>query len=432
MKQDSFAHMREIVQDGRADSVLADMYGGPDALNAQRVRYAKLLVRMEQEFGAGPGMLLSVPGRTELGGNHTDHNHGRVLAAAVHLDCVAAVTPSSDMKVRIKSDGFAETIFVDLADLSPQGAEVGKPSALVRGVASGFVENGLAVGGVSACVNSSIPMGAGLSSSAAFELLICSIFNHLYNSGTVSTLKAASIARRAENVHFQKPCGFMDQIACAFKGVSEIDFKDPESPLIRPIECDLEAEGYRLVVVDTGGDHADMTPEYAAIASEMKLAANLLGQDAARGLGSAKVMDSIGWLREKAGDRAVLRLMHFIGENDRVDLQAEALRSGRMQDYLSLVNESGESSCWLLQNCACTNNPQEQPIPLALAMTERILKGRGAWRVHGGGFAGTIQAYVPRESFDEYVESMERVFGRNSVVALHVRKVGTDVVFPVA
>lgn len=430
MKLDSFAHMREVVLDGRADAVLAAMYGGPDALKSQRGRYADLLERMEEEFGSGPGMVLSVPGRTELGGNHTDHNHGRVLAAAVHLDCIAAVTPSDDMKVRIKSEGFAETIFVDLADLSPQGAEVGKPSALVRGVASGFAENGLAVGGFSACVNSSIPMGAGLSSSAAFELLICSIFNHLYNSGTVSTLKMASVARRAENVHFQKPCGFMDQIACAFKGVSAIDFMDPENPLITPIECDVEGEDYRLVVVDTGGDHVDLTPEYAAIASEMTLASSLLGQEAARGLDAATVMDSIAWLREKAGDRSVLRLMHFFDENDRVDQQAEALRSGRMQDYLTLVNESGESSCRLLQNCACSNNPQVQPIPLALAMTGRILKGRGAWRVHGGGFAGTIQAYVPRDLFDVYVESMERVFGRDSVIALHVRNMGTDVVLP--
>ncbi len=432
MKQDTFARMREAVQGGDIDAVLASMYGGPESLGEQRSRYAALLKLTEQEFGPGPGMLLSVPGRTELGGNHTDHNHGRVLAAAVHLDCLAVVTPSNDMKVRIKSAGFAETIFVDLSNLSPEGTEAGKPAALVRGVAAGFIEAGLAVGGFSACINSSVPMGAGLSSSAAFEVLVGAIFSQLYNSGSVPTLRIASVARMAENVYFQKPCGLMDQIACAFKGVSEIDFGNPDAPVIEPIECDVESAGYRLAVINTGGDHADLTSEYAAIASEMHAAAKLLGQDYARGISVEQILESASWLREKVGERAVLRLLHFVEDDARVDRQARALRSGNMNQFLKLVNDAGESSCRLLQNCFCTNKPTEQPIPLALALTERLLGGKGAWRIQGGGFAGTIQAYVPHDAFADYVGAMERVFGPNSVVPLHIRATGPEVILPAA
>ncbi len=401
---------------------------GPVELNAQRERRRILLAGMKERFGDVPCFLVSVPGRTELGGNHTDHNHGRVLAAAVHLDCLAAVTPSGDNTVRIHSEGFPDAIFVDLADLSPQDGEAGKPEAIVRGVASSLSGRGHGAGGFSACITSSIPMGVGLSSSAAFELLIGSIFNELYNDGLVSPLDLARAAKDAENIHFNKPCGFMDQIACAFPGVSLIDFKDSASPVIESVNSDFEAGGYKLVVVDTGGDHVNLTPEYAAIPKEMGMAARELGQEFARGISLDSVMDSLGELRKKVGDRAILRLIHFIEENDRVPEMAGALAAGNMENYVRLMRGAGDSSWRLLQNCICMTCGHSQPIPIALTLSERLLGGRGGWRIQGGGFAGTIQALVPLELLERYVEGMERVFGKGAVVPLAVRQAGMGVV----
>lgn len=416
----------KAVEAGRFDARLAALYGDSE-LGAQKGRCEKLLERMEECFGNVPPTLISVPGRTELGGNHTDHNHGRVLAAAVHLDCLACVSWATDNKVRIQSEGFSETILVDLNELSPQAEEAGKAAAIVRGVASSLEKQGYVVGGFKACLTSTLPMGVGLSSSAAFEMTICSIFNELYNSGMIPTLDMAQAARDAENIHFGKPCGFMDQIACAFQGVSQIDFANPDLPIITSVDSAFAGSGHTLVVVDTGGDHTGLTPEYAAITREMGMASKLLGQEYARGLTMDAVMGSLPWLREKAGDRAILRLIHFIEENERVPHMANALLAGDMGRYIELMLQSGDSSWRLLQNCASMTSDASQPIPLALVMSERLLAGRGAWRVHGGGFAGTIQALVPDDLLAHYRDGMEKVFGTGAVVELRIRRPGGGV-----
>ncbi|QGY41976.1 galactokinase [Pseudodesulfovibrio cashew] len=385
---------------------------------------------MAEWRGTGPAVLVSAPGRTELGGNHTDHNHGVVLAAAVSFDCLAVARASEGNRIRVKSEGFGGTIEVDCADTAPRKTEEGTPEALIRGVVHGFAQAGHVVGGFDACVSGGVPMGVGLSSSAAFEVCMGQVLNQLFNEGRVTPLELARFGQQAENVHFGKPCGLMDQLACAAQGVLSIDFADPASPVTRQVDFDFGATDYQLAVVDTGGSHADLTPEYAAIPAEMGRAARVLGQETARGLTVAQVLDAAPTIRREAGDRALLRLLHFIEESDRAQAQAEALAQGDMTAFLRLVLASGDSSWRLLQNCVSTIRPEEQPIPLALTLTERFLGGNGAWRIQGGGFAGTIQAYVPRDRFPDYQAYMEAVFGLGAVLPLRVRRPGLDLILP--
>jgi len=419
---------RRHVERGGLDGLLAGFYG-PDAVGVQRQRYLSLIHRMEQ-CRSERAVLVSVPGRTELGGNHTDHNHGVVLAAGVHFDCLALAAPTDDGCIRVRSEGFAEAIEVRLDDLEPRPEEHGTPVALVRGVAHALRAEGWAVAGFEACVAGDVPMGAGLSSSAAFEVCMGRVVSELHNGGGIDPVTLARCGRAAENVHFGKPCGLMDQLACACQGVVSIDFENPEFPVVRTIDFDFEAAGYRLVVVDTGGSHADLTPDYAAIPEEMGRAARVLGRETARGLAMADVLAAAPELRRRAGDRAVLRLIHFIEESDRAVAMAGALRRADMAGYLALVRASGDSSWRLLQNCFSPSAPLTQPIPLALALTERFLGGEGAWRIQGGGFAGTIQAYVPVDRFDGYRAFMARVFGPGSVLPIRVRRPGGALVLP--
>jgi galactokinase len=379
---------------------------------------------MREFFPAGevrPLTLVSSPGRTELGGNHTDHNHGRVLAGAVHLDCLAAFTRSGNQVVTIHSHGFAKPIVVDLSDTQPHEKEQGTPQALVRGVAHAMKQFGYEIEGFDACVHSTVPLGTGLSSSAAFGVLMARIFNEMAGR-SASTLELARAARRAENIHFGKPCGFMDQMTCAFMGIVGIDFADPDNPALQQVDFDLSGTGYTLAVVDTGGSHADLTPDYAAIREEMTGAAKVLGFEAARGIKWKQLLAHAADIRAELGDRAVLRLLHFIEEDRRATAMAALLRQGDMREYLRLVTASGQSSCDLLQNCYSPETPAKQPIPLALALTQRLLGERGGWRVQGGGFAGTIQVYVPEENFADYSEAMVRIFGPGCVLALRIRK----------
>ncbi|WP_319468528.1 galactokinase family protein [uncultured Pseudodesulfovibrio sp.] len=413
------------LESGEMDAVLTRMYG-KESLFTQRQRYMGLLRRMEAWSGCVNGVLITAPGRTELGGNHTDHNNGVVLAAAVHYDCLAVAAASDSGYIRIRSEGFPEIIEVDLGDSSPRVEEEGTSAALVRGVVHGFREQGYSVDSFDACLASDVPVGAGLSSSAAFEVCIGRILSQLFNGGTISDVELARIGRRAENVHFGKPCGFMDQLACAVQGVLSIDFSNQNAPEVHEIECDFADSGYRLVVVDTAGSHADLTPEYAAIPDEMFRAARVLGRGAARGLTVAQVLDAAPLIRREAGDRAVLRLLHFIEESDRAGEQADALAASDMKRFLRLVNASGDSSWRLLQNCVSTTNFLDQPIPLALALTERFLHGDGAWRIQGGGFAGTIQAYVPEDRLPEYRTFMQGLFGPGAVLPLMIRRPGWD------
>lgn len=409
---------------GNWDTRLADMYGTRE-VDMQRDRYLKLInmastTEIDKDM---PVNLFSACGRAELGGNHTDHNLGNVLAAGVQLDIIAAVQPTSDMVVTIHSESFAP-IRVDLSDLEIHPEEAGTPDAIIRGVACGLKKRGYQVAGFLGSVTSTIPVGSGLSSSAAFEVLISCIFNTLSNNGKISTLETALVAKEAENLHFGKPCGFMDQIACAFNGILHIDFNDPDQPVIIPVKLNFEDHGYQLAIINSGGDHANLTDEYAAIPAEMFEASRSLGKDFGRDITLDELMAGAKKIRIEAGDRAFLRLYHFINENKRAIEQAEVLQQGDLSAFLHLARASADSSYRFLQNCASIKDHHSQPIPVALAMSEHFLKGDGMSRVHGGGFAGTIQALVPLSQFNEYKQYMEIVFGADSVIPLHIRQPG--------
>lgn len=402
---------------------LASLYGRDEnTLAAQRVRYAKLIERHEVRFGRADGDIcfFSAPGRTEIGGNHTDHNLGRVLAAAVNLDTVAAVTKSADGVIVVDSEGY-RPITVDTADLSVREDELGTTAALIRGVAARMTELGYKVGGFHAAVTSNVLRGSGLSSSAAFEVLMAAILDGLYNGWVLDAKERAQIAQRAENLHFGKPCGLMDQMASSVGGLVTIDFKDP-TPVVEALPYDFKAKGYSLVVVNTGGDHGDLTDDYAAIPAEMKAVAAQFGRKVLREIDPAEMEAAIPKLRGKVSDRAILRALHFYDDNARVPMQVAALRQDDLGAFLSLVIESGESSWKLLQNVYA--RPLEEQMALALELSRRVLKGSGAWRVHGGGFAGTIQAFVPDSLLDAYVKKLEASFGVGTCTVLSIRPEG--------
>ena len=353
-----------------------------------------------------PGRMFCAPGRAEIGGNHTDHQRGLVLAAAVDLEtrCMASVN-GTDV-VHISSDGFGETV-VDLADLTPQMNEKGTTAALIRGVAAWFSLNRYQIGGFDGRVTSGIPTGIGLSSSAAFEVMTGNIFKGLFNAD-VPNMDIALAGQFAENEYFGKPCGLMDQAASSFGGLSVIDFLDPQKPGLTPIDAALD--GYTLCVVATGGSHADLTDDYAAIPAEMKAIAARFGKQDLRAVDADEFFSSIGSLRD-ISDRAVLRAIHFFNENERVLLQAAALRTGDISEFLRLVTESGRSSMAYLQNIYVATTPAKQGLTLALALCEQVLRNDGAYRVHGGGFAGTVLAFVPKELIERFSNRMQDVFG---------------------
>lgn len=370
--------------------------------------------------GSGDLRRFTAPGRTELGGNHTDHNHGKVLAAAVQLEAAAVAEPVEG-RIEVRSGGWDKTFSVDLDNLAPRKDEEGKTEALLRGVAAEFEKRGHRIGGFRACVESSVLQGSGLSSSAAFEVLTGAILSALYNDGTIAPAELAMIGQLAENVHFGKPCGLMDQMASALGGVITIDFKHPAAPEVRKLDVEFSAEGWSLCIVNTKGDHSDLTPEYAAIRAEMNQVAGHFGRTVLRDVPEASFYDELPSLSGRLSHRALLRAIHFFEENHRVDAMVSALEDGRIRTYLDLVNASGRSSAQFLQNVYSLKHLNEQPIPLALALTEKFLAGEGACRVHGGGFAGTIQTYVPLNRRREYAKTMEAVFGPGSVIELTVR-----------
>jgi len=404
---------------------------GEDALefSRQQLRYNELIKNYEDHFpDSGDDLhFFSAPGRTEIGGNHTDHNCGRVLAAAVNLDSVAISCKTSDNIITVYSRGYATPFVVELEYLCPKEKEAGTTKALIRGIAAEFLSRGYKVGGFNTYISSDVLKGSGLSSSASIEVLLGDILNHLYNDGVIEPLTIAMIGQYAENTYFQKPCGLMDQIACAVGGFVTIDFKDPAKPVVQKIEFDFASYGYKLLVVDTKGDHSDLTEEYASIPVEMKSVAKALGGEVCRDHTMDELFNKLPELRKETGDRAILRAMHFHGDNLRVENQANALLNGDFKKFLSLVNESGNSSWKWLQNCFTTKNPMIQGIALALAVTENFIyaKGEGACRVHGGGFAGTIQVFLPNELQQDYVALMESVFGEGSVASLVVRSFGS-------
>ena len=405
-----------------ADRV-ATLYGaGEDVRALQKARYGKLVERFEKRFGAQKGGLcfFSAPGRTEIGGNHTDHNNGRVLAAAVNLDTIACVSRTDDNTIVVDSEGFAP-ITVELDNLDIREKDFGTTLALIRGTAGIMKEMGYKIGGFRATISSSVLRGSGLSSSAAFEVLIAAILDGLYNGFVVDAKTRAVIAQKVENVYFGKPCGLMDQMASSVGGMVTIDFKEQDAK-VEAIACDFAAKGYALCVVNTGGDHGDLTDDYAAIREEMEAVAAHFGKHVLREVELETVESHIGELRRACGDRAVLRALHYYDENARVLEQAAAIRGGDLPAFFDAVKRSGDSSWKLLQNVYARST--EEQMAMGIELSRRFLHGDGAQRVHGGGFAGTIQAYVPLDRLDDYKKLMEDAFGPGSCTALMVRPEG--------
>ncbi len=410
-------------------SVLKDIY--PDAhVPAQKERYTKAENAFREHFGSlGEHRFFSAPGRTEICGNHTDHNNGKVFAASVDLDVIAVVELTDDNCITIKSEGFPEDK-IDLSDLNVVDSEKNTSASLIRGVAGGFVKNGYKIGGFRAYTTSSVLKGSGLSSSAAFEVLVGTILSHLFNDGQINPIKIAQIAQYAENVYFGKPSGLMDQMASSVGGFIAIDFKDTDSPIIESIPCNFAEYGHALCIIDAKGDHADLTDEYASIPVEMKQIAKFFDCRTLRELSLADINLNINELRKRFGDRAVLRAIHFFHENERVEKLVHALKTGHFEDFLSSVKESGDSSFKYLQNIYANSDVTHQCLSIALNVAENSLHRKGACRVHGGGFAGTIQAFVPLEDLKQFKMNMEKVFGNGSCHVLTVRPIGGTEVLP--
>lgn len=415
---------------GEFDGKLSAIYGA-DAVLFQRKRYCAAVDAFTALYGADREVrLFTVPGRSEISGNHTDHNHGRVIAAAINLDIIAVASKNDDGIIRIKSEGFPQDV-VSLGSLDPETAKRFDSSAIIGGMCAGFHRNGHAYGAFDAYTASDVLKGSGLSSSAAFEVMVGNILNHFYNCGSVGAPEIAKIAQYSENVFFGKPCGLMDQTACAVGGFVAIDFCDPKNPVIDKMDFDLSDAGYSLCIVNTGGNHADLNEDYASVPAEMKAVASYFGRAVLRGLTSSDIISALPALRERFGDRAVLRALHFIAENDRVAAQTEALRHSDTAAFLDGITASGLSSFRWLQNVYTTKNITEQGLSLALCIAENTLAAcdiKSALRVHGGGFAGTIQAFVPTGFVSVFKTALEAVFGENSCAVLRVRGAGATVI----
>ena len=413
---------------GTLDACLCALYG-ENALAAQRARYADAIRAFAARFTEEREItLFSVPGRSELSGNHTDHNAGLALAAAVDLDVIAVVSPTKTHTVTLFSAGYGEDT-VDLDTFtSPRTERYSCSDALIAGIARGLSDRGYRAGGFDAYTTSNVPKGSGLSSSAAFEILIGSIQNHLYNNGAVDATALAQISKFAENEFFGKPCGLLDQLAIACGGISALDFADPGAPVVEKIDFDMTKAGYALCIVNTGGNHADLTADYAAVPHEMKAVAHELGGEVLRTVDEKALLGDLARLRERVGDRALLRALHFFAENRRVTEQVTALRANDLARFLAIVTDSGSSSFRFLQNVYAPAAPSEQGLSLALCLAERFLKGKnGACRVHGGGFAGTIQVFLPSEHVAALTELMDGVFGTGACTPLRIRAQGPTV-----
>lgn len=391
-------------------------------IEQEKARYADIKAEFSARF-SGESEFFSASGRSEIIGNHTDHNRGAVMAAGIDLDAIAAAHATSDSVVRIWDKGYGKEIVVDLSSLEVKKNEIGTTPALVRGTAARMAERGYKIGGLEAVITSNVFKGSGLSSSAAIEILFFTLFNHLYNDGKLSLVEGAQIAKEAENIYFGKPCGLMDQVACALGRLAAIDFCCKDEPKIESVELDLAGAGYSIVITDVHADHADLTDEYAAITREMRAVANFFGKDVLREVDEAIFYASIKGLRSVVSDRAVLRAIHFFDENRRAIRAAELAKTGNIDEFLELINASGRSSELCLQN-AYPAGSTAQAMTLALALTRRLLSGRGACRVHGGGFGGTILAFVPTDMKENYIAEMNAVFGDGSCTELSIRPIG--------
>ena len=419
------SELKAALQGGQFDTRLTYIYGAA-ALEAQKARYTSAVEEFEALYGTDrDAALYSVAGRSELSGNHTDHNFGCVVAASIDLDIIAVAAPNSDNMIRVKSEGFPEDT-VDLNTFTaPNPDRFGRSDALIAGMAAGFLKDGYKIGGFDAYTTSNVLKGSGISSSAAFEDMIGNILNHIYNDGNVDNVEIAKLAQYSENQFFGKPCGLMDQMACGVGGIIAIDFADPTAPIIEKVDFDITAAGYNHCIVNTGGNHADLTDDYASVPAEMKAVAAAFGKKVLREVNEEELIAKIPALRETLGDRAIMRALHFFAENRRVALQKEALSQGDLDKFFENVIASGRSSFCYLQNVYTSKNLTEQGLSLALCLAERVLGGKkAAWRVHGGGFAGTIQAFVPSEDVEIFRTTMDAAFGEGRCMVLRIRPVG--------
>ena len=417
----------QFLKDG-ALSKYSSLYADLDHATAR-------MIEAIEAFGKNYGedrdiAVFSVPGRTEIIGNHTDHNHGKVMAGAINRDILAIVSRNDDNVIRFCSEGYSKDQ-INISDVtSPEKFRKFTSRALVAGMVNAFIEAGHAVGGYDAYSCTEVLKGSGLSSSAAFEVMIGNILNHLYNDGKVDNKEIAKYAQYSENVYFGKPCGLMDQMACAVGGFVYIDFEDNKNPIVESVDLSLADAGYSLCIVNTGGSHAGLNEDYASVPAEMKAVAAYLGKDVLRGLTEEDILRAVPMLRKRSGDRAILRAIHFVRENDRVEQALKALKSKDLQEFYKIILASGRSSYQYLQNVYTNQNPFEQGISLALCVADGVLSGKdGAFRVHGGGFAGTIQAFVRNEDLDGFVSKMNAVFGEGAAMPLNVRPLGAVKLF---
>lgn len=427
----SCKELLRILQSGEGDSALLPLYapdGDKAALEIARHRAVHVTESFIAQFGnAETAALFSGPGRTEIGGNHTDHQHGHVLCGSVNLDTLACAAPNGLNMVRVVSEGYP-TMEISLDNLLPREEEQNSSAALVRGVAAKLIELGYTLSGFDAYAMSNVISGAGLSSSASYEVLICNILNHFFCGGTLDAVTIAKVGQYAENIYFGKPCGLMDQMGSSVGGAVFIDFADPANPAVEQIDFNFSKSGHALCIVDTGSCHADLTDDYADITREMGAVAAHFGKQFLRDVSESDFRAEFSALREKCGDRAVLRAMHFYADDLRAVQEAQALKDGDFARFLSLVNESGLSSELLLQNIWSVGTPREQAVSLALAVGKELLGDFSAIRVHGGGFAGTIQAFVPNERLAEFKAGMESVLGAGKCHVLTIRPQGGCVV----
>ena len=420
------------LKSGAHDRVLAALYaldGSPRGLEQARARCVRTVEAFAARFGADAqgAALFSGPGRTEIGGNHTDHQHGHVLCGSVDLDMLACAAPNGLSVVRVQSQGYP-ALEIDLSDLAPRKEEENTSAALVRGVAARIKEMGYGLSGFDACANSTVLSGSGLSSSAAYETLVGNIFNHFCCGDKLDPVTIAKIGQYAENVYFGKPCGLMDQMGSSVGACVAIDFNDPAGPVVERVDYDFTKSGHALCIVDTCSSHGDLTDDYADITREMGAVAAYFGKKVLRDVPEQHFRAAVPALRKECGDRAVLRALHFYDDDRRAVREAEALKAGDFHRFLALVNQSGQSSSLHLQNTWSTSNPRQQAIPVVLAVGAELLDGTGAIRVHGGGFAGTIQAWVPEDKLALFKSGMEALLGQGKCHVLHIRPQGGCVV----
>lgn len=412
------------INDGTYDENLKAVYVTDEAVQSQKPRYVETLNDFGELFGYDREVnIMSAPGRTEVCGNHTDHNNGKVLAASINLDAIAVVSKNDDNIIRVKSKGHKMNV-VDLNDLVPNEANFGSSTTLVQGVAATIKNLGYTVAGFDACTASDVMGGSGLSSSAAFEVLLGSVLSYMFNDGKISPVEIAKVAQYSENVFFGKPCGLLDQMASSVGTFVTIDFKSVKDPIIKKIDFDFSKSGHSLCIVDTHGNHSDLTDDYAAVRTEMESVAQALGKNVLREVSYEEFFAALPELTGRVNDRAILRAIHFFNENKRVEKAVECLENNDFEGFKQVIIDSGRSSFMLNQNVYTPKNPTEQKLSLALAISKELLDGKGAWRVHGGGFAGTIQAFVPNDMLDTYKKTIEGVFGEGSCHVLIIRPVG--------